>query len=87
MEVAAHTQLLIGIPIPGAAAAIMRAKMTPNVLQEAVLGKRWTQPDLLASGIAHDVVDAEKLVDRAVELGEEVAPKVALGAWGSIKVG
>lgn len=65
----------------------MRAKMTPNVLQEAVLGKRWTQPELLASGIAHEVVDADKLLDRAVEVGEEQAPKVALGAWGAIKVG
>lgn len=65
----------------------MRAKMTPNVLQEAVLGKRWTQADLVSSGIAHEVVDADQILDRAAELGEEVAPKVALGAWGAIKVG
>lgn len=63
----------------------MRAKMTPNTLQEAVLGKRWSQAELLAAGIAHEVVEADKLSSRAAELGEELAPKVAQGAWGSIK--
>jgi enoyl-CoA hydratase/carnithine racemase len=78
-------EIALGLPIPTEGLAMFKAKLTPSVLQETVIGKRWKGQELVDSGIAHELVDADKLVERAVTLGEEKAPAAAQGVWGTIK--
>lgn len=81
--------MLIGVPITGANAGLLRAKLPPVAVRDAALGKRFTQPYLLQHGIVDELVDGagEAVVDRAVAIAEEEAPRVALGSYGTIKEG
>lgn len=63
-----------------------------QALRDTMLGKRWTQKEMLQNGIIDETVDdappnQKALLERAYQIGEAEGPKVALGAWGSIKDG
>lgn len=84
-------ELLIGLPLQTGSGAVLRAKLTPNVLRDVMLGKRWTAVEARDAGFVDEVVDSVAdpgaVTGRAIELAEEYLPKVALGTWGSIKNG
>lgn len=57
-----------------------------NDFRDTMMARRWTQKEGLAMGLLDDVVELEKLMDRATEVALREAPKVAPGPWGFIKV-
>lgn len=68
--------------------ALLKTKIAGGVpMRDVMLGKRWTQPEALAIGLVDEVVDAERLLGRAVERGAIQGKVVAGGAWGLLKVG
>jgi enoyl-CoA hydratase/carnithine racemase len=80
-------QLAFGSPLPSSFSALLRLKiLDPNHLRDTLLAHRWTQAQLVEAGLVDEVVEHEKLLDRALERGREEGKKVGSGAWGSIKV-
>jgi enoyl-CoA hydratase/carnithine racemase len=79
-------EAVIGIPIVAATAAIVRAKLSPNATRDAVSGKRFNQGDLLRLGVVEEIVEPEKLISRAVEIGKVEGDRARGGSLGSIKV-
>lgn len=83
-------EVVIGVPIVGATAMLLRAKLTPIALRDAITGKRFAQKDLLRLGIVDEVVDDRRdparLLERAVELGRIEGDRAKGGSLGSIKV-
>ncbi|GMK58081.1 hypothetical protein CspeluHIS016_0501130 [Cutaneotrichosporon spelunceum] len=84
-------ELLIGLPLQTGSGAILRAKLTPNVLRDTMMGKRWTAHEAQVAGFVDETVSNEEdpaaVTGRAIEIAQEQLPKVAMGAWGGIKRG
>ncbi|BEI82254.1 hypothetical protein CcaverHIS002_0301220 [Cutaneotrichosporon cavernicola] len=84
-------ELLIGLPLQTGSGAVLRAKLTPNVLRDTMMGKRWTAHEAHAAGFVDETVSNEEdpaaVTGRAIEVAQEHLPKVAMGAWGQIKKG
>lgn len=51
-----------------------------------MLARRWTQPELLKIGLVDKVVEQDKVIEQAIELGAKEGIRVAPGSWGLIKV-
>ena len=52
---------------------LIRARLPPNTYTDCILiGKRYTGQEGQAAGIIHEVLDGDKLMERAIELGEEI---------------
>lgn len=67
--------------------AILDAKLTPSTRNEALTtGRRYTGHDALAAGVVHEVADDDAVVERAIEIAAERAPK-ANTALAEIKRG
>lgn len=81
-------QIDFGAPFPAFFAAVIRAKCnaTPALIRDISLGKRFTAPDLLQVGLIDQIVPAADVQERALQLGNKIAPKSAQGPWGTIKV-
>ncbi|HWH31847.1 MAG TPA: enoyl-CoA hydratase/isomerase family protein [Egibacteraceae bacterium] len=68
------TELPVGVPFPSWALEIMRHATAPQHLGEVVLtGRRYTPAEGLARGLLDEVVAPERLLDRALELAEDLA--------------
>ena len=85
-------QIFLGVPLPNSFNTWLRLRLPYPALRDTLLGKRWKQSELLAAGMIDEIVDdappnQKALIDRAIALGKQEGPKVALGAWGSIKDG
>ncbi|TXT04336.1 hypothetical protein VHUM_04103 [Vanrija humicola] len=86
-------EILIGLPLPNSFCQIISSRLTPNAARDTMLGKRWTQPQLLKEGLLDEVVDDQgpgkegAVVKRAVELGLKASATIGSGTWGAIKDG
>lgn len=66
----------LGLPLTAAMFAVLAAKLPHPTLHEAILtGRRYDAAAAMAAGVAHDVVAADLVVDRAVELAAGWADK------------
>ena len=54
--------------------------------RDTMLAKRWTQAELLKIGMLDAVVEGDKVLQTALEMGLKEGPKVGAGPWGLIKV-
>lgn len=68
------TELPVGVPFPSWALEIMRFSTAREHLSEVVLtGRRYTPEEGMARGLLDEVVPAEALRDRALEVARELA--------------
>jgi enoyl-CoA hydratase len=68
------TEVLVGVVFPAWALEIARFATPPEHFQEMILtGRTWTPDDALRRGLADELVDAERLLDRASEVAGELA--------------
>lgn len=66
-------ELLVGVPFPPLALELMRARLPFTAFQEAVLtGRVYGTEAALARGFVDELVDAPKLLDRAVEVAAQM---------------
>ncbi len=64
---------LVGVPFPPLALELMRARLPFPAFQEAVLtGRAYGVDAALARGFVDEVVDASKLLDRAIEVATQM---------------
>jgi enoyl-CoA hydratase/carnithine racemase len=81
-------KLAFGSSLPNSFSSLLRLKIpNPNHLRDTLLARRWTQKDLLAAHLVDEVVEGERLLERARERAIEEGMKIRAGAWGIIKVG
>ena len=71
---ACANEVEIGMVIPNPELALFRHKLPMNTFFQTVqLARRWTGPDAVEGGIAEEALPLEKLLDRAVARGAELA--------------
>jgi len=79
-------ELTFSSPMPNSFVPLLRERIpNPRDFRDTMMARRWTQKEGLAMGILDEVIDGEKLMDRAMEVALREAPKVAPGPWGFIK--
>jgi len=67
-------ELKVGVPFPPAIVEILRAALPVEQLHELLLRGRICEPrEALARGLVDEVVDAERLMERALESARELA--------------
>ncbi len=67
------TELLVGVPFPAVALETMRLVVPPHRLAEVVYtGRTWPVEDAVAVGLVDEVVEAERLLDRACAVAESL---------------
>jgi enoyl-CoA hydratase/carnithine racemase len=80
-------QLTFSSPMPNSFVPLLKERIpNPRDYRDTMMARRWTQKEGLAMGILDEVVDGEKLMERATEVALREAPKCAPGPWGFIKV-
>ncbi|MCC7012459.1 MAG: enoyl-CoA hydratase/isomerase family protein [Planctomycetes bacterium] len=68
------TELSVGVPFPWLALEILRLSTPVEHLQELLyLGQTYTPAESLARGLVDEVVEADKLAARALELADRLA--------------
>jgi enoyl-CoA hydratase len=68
------TEVLVGVIFPAWALEIARFATPPQHFQTMILtGRTWLPEDCLARGMVDELVDPEKLIDRASEVANELA--------------
>ncbi|MBO6557293.1 MAG: enoyl-CoA hydratase/isomerase family protein [Pseudomonadales bacterium] len=71
---ACANEVEIGMVIPNPELALFRHKLPMNTFFQTVqLARRWTGPDAVEGGIAEAALPLDKLLDRAVARGAELA--------------
>nr|XP_019011851.1 uncharacterized protein I206_02686 [Kwoniella pini CBS 10737]OCF50632.1 hypothetical protein I206_02686 [Kwoniella pini CBS 10737] len=81
-------ELQFGSPLPNSFNALLSKRIpNPQHHRNTLLARRWTQKELSQIGLVDEVVDSDKVISRAVEVGKRDGGKVAAGAWGAIKRG
>ncbi|CAK9783132.1 ClpP/crotonase [Cutaneotrichosporon oleaginosum] len=78
-------ELLIGLPLPNSFGKFLQMRLSPTVLRDTMLAKRWKQTELLAHGLIDEIVPEAQVVPRAIEIATQEGTKVGLGSWGAIK--
>lgn len=69
-------ELDLGLPLTPAMHAVITTKLPKAAAHEAIMtGKRFTAPEALAAGIVHRTAPEAEVVDVAVALAGELAPK------------
>jgi enoyl-CoA hydratase len=67
------TEIQVGVPFPAWALEIARFATPPEHFQTLIMtGRTWTAEEALTRGLVDEVVDAEQLEARAVEVAEEL---------------
>jgi enoyl-CoA hydratase len=67
-------ELRVGVPFPLAALEIMRFAVRRDVLSEVILfGRTYSADESLARGIVDELVEPDRLLERALELAEDLA--------------
>jgi len=68
------TEVLVGVQFPAWALEIARFTTPAHHFQEMILtGRTWQPEDALARGMVDELVDAERLLERACEVAGELA--------------
>ncbi len=71
-------ELRVGVAFPPVALELARAVVRPHALQRAIAGGETFDPEsALAVGLVDDLVDAERLLDRACALAADLATVAA----------
>jgi len=79
------TELRAGIPYPVAAMAIVKAELTPPAVRLLALGAELVeQPRALELGLLDEIVEPERVLDRALEVAEGYAALPG-GAYARVK--
>jgi enoyl-CoA hydratase/carnithine racemase len=66
----------LGLPLTPAMYATVAAHLPPATLADAALtGRRYSGPDALAAGIAHELAGEDAVLDRALALAAALAGK------------
>ena len=79
------TELKAGMPFPAVAMAVVRAELSPPVARRLVLRSDLVGPEeALALGALDELVPADELLPRALEMAEELAALPA-AAYGYVK--
>jgi enoyl-CoA hydratase/carnithine racemase len=66
------TELLVGVPFPVAALEILRYACGDRTEDAVLSGRLFTGADAVAAGLVHEYVGAVGLLERAVEVAEEL---------------
>jgi enoyl-CoA hydratase/carnithine racemase len=66
---------------------MLQMRLSPTVLRDTMLAKRWKQSELLEHGLIDEAVPAAQVLPRSIELATQEGAKVGLGTWGTIKDG
>lgn len=67
------TEIQVGVPFPAWALEIARFATPPQHFQTLIMtGRTWTAEEALARGLVDEVVDAEQLESRALEVAAEL---------------
>jgi enoyl-CoA hydratase len=67
-------ELLVGVPFPALALAIVSARLAPHTLRELVYsGRTVTAAEAISAGFVDEVAPSERVLDRAVEAAERLA--------------
>ncbi|WWC88118.1 uncharacterized protein L201_003022 [Kwoniella dendrophila CBS 6074] len=81
-------EIQFGSPLPNSFNALLSLRIpNPKHHRDTLLARRWTQNELLEIGIIDEIVDQDKVVGKALEVGIRDGGKVAAGSWGAIKRG
>ncbi|ADV21442.1 enoyl-CoA hydratase/isomerase [Cryptococcus gattii E566] len=81
-------EITFGSPLPNSFSTLLANRIpNPQHLRDTLLARRWTQPELLKIGLVDKVVEQDKVIEEAVELGAKEGIQVAPGSWGLIKEG
>ena len=78
-----------GAPWPVSIAAVTRAKASAIVTRKFALeGHRFTPTEARDAGLVDEIISGctQGVLERALEIAEEKAPKAREGVWGVIKV-
>ncbi len=68
------TEIQVGVPFPAWALEIARFAIPPEHFQTVILtGRTWTADDALARGLVDEVIEPERLMDRAIEVAREMS--------------
>ena len=66
--------------------ALPRLKLGPRVARKMLLeAHRWTGKAALEDGIVDDIAEPEEMLERAIALAKEVAPKATMGVYGLLR--
>jgi len=74
------SELLVGVPFPVAALEILRCACGDRTEEVVLTGRLYESADAVAVGLAHEIVAADHLLERAMEVAAELAA-VAPGAF------
>jgi len=66
------SELLVGVPFPVSALEILRWACGDRTEEVVVSGKLYPSDEALEVGMAHEVVDADRLLDRALEVAGDL---------------
>ncbi|GFZ43328.1 hypothetical protein JCM24511_01048 [Saitozyma sp. JCM 24511] len=85
-------QLAFGSPLPNSFGPFLAQRIPhPPHLRDTLLARRWKQSEALQIGLLDEIVDNTqpgsdgKLLERALEIAQREAPKIAAGSWGAMK--
>jgi len=67
------TELPVGVPFPSVPLEVVRSVVPSRILRDLVYGGRlFLADEALQAGLVDEIVDAEGLLDRAIEVAEEL---------------
>ena len=79
------TELPVGVPFPSVPLEVVRSVVPSRILRDLVYGGRlFLADEALQAGLIDEIVDAEDLVDRALEVAEELM-RIPANAFGLTK--
>lgn len=68
------SEMNVGVPFPPIALEILRLVLAPHVLMEAVVtGRTWRADESLARGFVDEIVEPDRLIERALAVANELA--------------
>lgn len=66
--------------------ALPRLKLRPQIARKMLLeAHRWTGKQALEDGIVDEVVEPSKMLDRAIEVAKQHAPRATMGVYGLLR--
>jgi len=66
--------------------ALPRLKLRPQIARKMLLeAHRWTGNEALADGIVDAVAEPEQMLDKAIELAGQWAPKAKMGVYSLLR--
>jgi enoyl-CoA hydratase len=76
------TELPVGVPFPSVPLEVVRSVVPSRILRDLVYGGRlFVSDEALQAGLVDEIADAEGLLDRAIEVAEELT-RIPADAFG-----